>query len=77
MSYSQVYHWREAARFARVPWHVFRRLDVDDQAAIIAHYETERRIAAVEAEWQRKESERRQKAAQQRDAARGGMRRRR
>lgn len=60
-----------------MPWHVFTRLDVDDQAGIIAHYETERRIAVLEAEWQRKEIERRQKAAQQRQAARGGMRRRR
>lgn len=77
MSYSQVYHWREAARFALVPWHAFTRLDVDDQAGIIAHYETERRIAALEAEWQRKELERKQRAAQQRQTAQRGMRRRR
>lgn len=77
MSYSQVYHWREAARFALVPWHVFRRLDVDDQAAIIAHYETDRRIAAVEAEQQRREAERRRTAAEQRQRTPRGIRRRR
>jgi len=49
---------------------------VDAQAGIIAHYETERRIAALEAEWQRKEAERKQKAAQQRGLTPRRVRRR-
>lgn len=50
---------------------------MDAQAGYIAEYETELRLNALEAEWQRREMERKQKAAQQRQAARGGMRRRR
>ena len=39
-SYSAWLHWREAARFALVPWHTFSDLDSHEQAAIIAHYDT-------------------------------------
>jgi hypothetical protein len=44
-------HWREAARFALVPWYTFRRLEADEQAAIIAHYETINRIEALESDY--------------------------
>lgn len=75
-SYSQVYHWRSAARWRGLTWEQWCELDADAQAGYIAEYETELRLSALEAEWQRKETERRQKAAQQRQAARRGMRRR-
>ena len=41
------YEWREAARFAHLPYHVFRRLAIEEQEAVIAHYRTSGRIEAV------------------------------
>jgi hypothetical protein len=69
-SYSQVYHWRSVARWRGLTWEAFCELDVDAQAGYIAEYETEMRLAALEAEWQRKELERKSRARQQQAAQR-------
>ena len=50
-------HYREAAKWAGVSWAVFCDLALDEQAGIIAHYETMTRLEAVEAEDHRREAE--------------------
>lgn len=64
-SYSAVYHWRSVARWRGITWEAWCDLDTDAQAGYIAEYETEMRLRALEAEWQRKTMERRQQAQRQ------------
>jgi hypothetical protein len=48
MGYRQEYELLEVAHFWRMQWGDFDQLDVDDQALLIAHYETRRRFEAVD-----------------------------
>lgn len=50
IDYSSEFAWREAAIWAHVPWHEFRKLDGDDQAAIVAHHRARMRLDAVVAQ---------------------------
>lgn len=47
IGYSAEFEWREAAHWANIPWHAFRTLDGDEQAAIVAHYRARMRLDAV------------------------------
>ena len=47
LSYSEVYEWRETARWHQMEWADFCELDGDDQSALVAHYQTHRQIEAV------------------------------
>jgi len=54
-------HFREAARWANYSWTEFCELSTDDQAAVIAHYETIRKIEAIEVHEQNKDMKRNMK----------------
>jgi hypothetical protein len=47
VSYSTEFGWREAAHWAGYRWEVFRTLDGDDQAAIVAHHMAHLQLEAV------------------------------
>jgi hypothetical protein len=51
-------HYREAARWALYTWQQFCDLSDDEQAAVVAHYETIRKIEAIESNEQNKEAKR-------------------
>ena len=48
MGYSFEYKLLEVAHFWRMEWDQFDALDGDEQALLIAHYETRRRFEAVD-----------------------------
>ncbi len=48
MGYSPEYELLEVAHFWRMPWRDFDAMETDDQALLIAHYETRRRFEAVD-----------------------------
>jgi hypothetical protein len=50
------YERREAARFALYNWTEFRALPDGEQAAVVAHYRTNKRIEALVADYQSKQS---------------------
>jgi hypothetical protein len=63
--YGNLMHYREAAKWAGIPWATFETLEPEEQGMTIAQYECMTRLEALEIEHQRRESE----AARQRAAA--------
>lgn len=49
-SYSPALHIREAARWHGIPYHQFRALSIEDQAAYVAHYEIITTLEALDAQ---------------------------
>lgn len=47
-AYSPALHWREAARWAGVLW-CWERMERDEQARVVAQYETITRLEALDA----------------------------
>ena len=58
MQYDRTLHYREAARWAGYNWTEFCDLSPDDQAGVIANYETIHKIEAIHAHEQYKEAKR-------------------
>ena len=66
ISYSELYHWRKVAKWRNLTWEAFCDLESDAQAGYIAEYECDARLSTLEAEWQRKEQERKSRQARMR-----------
>lgn len=47
ISYEPLFEWMEAAHWANYRWEVFRALDGDDQARIVAHHRAHMQLEAV------------------------------
>lgn len=54
-SFSGIFEWREAARFALVAWERFQEIDGDEQSAIVAHYRVHNQLEAVISQHQNRE----------------------